>query len=293
MSGLQQRAQEDLEKLINYFHSLNLVPNATKTNFTLFTKPPAGSPPLEITMPEGLCDPNLEQTKCAKLLGIYMQDNLKHEATIKNIVRKLQHTMHLFRYATTMLPTAYMCKLYYMHVYPHLIGDITIWGTQSISKQYMLPLVRTHKQIIRIMCRQPPRTHTEPLMQRLNLLNLEHLYTLRVCTEMHPFIYFTDYVNRPTNDHTYITVTDVHAHNTRYSAGHIFSPNPYKYSTTQPAKHYVAHLELKHNEIWNTLPNTLRTITSLPIFKETLKTYLLKVQSETYKFTMSHGHHQA
>ena len=291
MPGLQQRAQEDLEKLIKYFHSLNLVPNATKTNYTLFTKASADSPPLEITMCDGLYDPELEQTKCAKLLGIYIQDNLKHETTIKNIVRKLQHTIYLFRYATTMLTTQYMRRLYYTHVYPHLIGDITIWGTQNTSKLYILPLVRTQKKIIRILCRQPPRTHTGPLMQKLNLLNLEHLYTLRTCIEMHPYVYPTGYVNRPNNDHIYITVTDVHTHNTRYSAGHIFTPNPYKYSTLQPTNHYIAHLELKHTDIWNTLPTTLRAITSLPTFKETLQNYLLKVQSETYNLTMSHGHH--
>ena len=135
------------------------------------------------------------------------------------------------------------------------------------------------------------KTH-RTINAKLNLLNLEHLYTLRTCVEMHPFIYPTGYVNRPSNDRMYSTVTDVHTHNTRYSAGHIFTPNPYKYSTLQPNNHYIAHLELKHTDIWNALPTTLRAITSLPIFKETLENYLLKVQSETYNLKMSHGHHQ-
>jgi sarcosine oxidase/L-pipecolate oxidase len=145
MEELQQHAQANLDKLVHYFHSLNLVPNATKTNFTLFTNPPSGTLPLELTMPDGLHDPNLEQTNSAKLLGIYVQSTLKHHNTIANVVRKLQHTIRQFRYAATLLPKKYMIQLYYTHAYPHLIGDISIWGTQNINQDYILPLVRTHK----------------------------------------------------------------------------------------------------------------------------------------------------
>ena len=82
-------------------------------------------------------------------------------------------------------------------MYPHLIGDISIWGTDDSSKTYIQPLVRIQKKLIRIIENLPPRTHTKPIMQELSILSLYNLYTLRVCAEMHPHIYPKANTNRP------------------------------------------------------------------------------------------------
>ena len=189
-----------------------------------------------------------------------------------------------------------MRGLYFTHVYPHLIGAISIWGTQDEAKQYLLPLVRTHKKIIRIMCNMPPRTHTAPLMHKLEILNLYYLYTMRVCAEMHPFVHIdtTQRINRPQHDHTYVAITDIHYHQTRYAKGHMYSPNvnTHQHSKTKQPN-TIAHFTSKHNEIWNTLPDNLRSTTSLTIFKKQLNMYLLKEQQREYTLSMTHGHHLA
>jgi hypothetical protein len=125
---LQNLAQTELDNLISYFHGNNLVPNAKKTTYTLFnaTQPNEPSQKLELTVTDELYNPTLEHTEIAKLLGIYVQHNLQYNATVNNIVIKLQRTIQILRYATTLLPTSYMVKLYYTHVYPHLIGAISI-----------------------------------------------------------------------------------------------------------------------------------------------------------------------
>ena len=55
-----------------------------------------------------------------------MQDTLKHEQTVTNIIRKLQPVIHKLRYANKLLPTKNMKEQYYAQAYPHLIRDITI-----------------------------------------------------------------------------------------------------------------------------------------------------------------------
>ncbi len=83
----------------------------------------------------------LQQSQKAKLLGIYIQENLKLHETITDIVRKLQPTIQSFRYANKLTPTKIMKQLYYTHIYPHLIGSISIWGTddEKLSKQHRKP----------------------------------------------------------------------------------------------------------------------------------------------------------
>ena len=110
-----------------------------------------------------------------------------------------------------------MKQLYYTHVYPHLISNISIWGSQRNTKTYLQPLIKMQKKIIRLITNLPPKTHTAPLMKQLRILNLCNLYTLRVCVEMHPFIHPTKHVNRPEHNHDYISTTDIHDYKTRYS----------------------------------------------------------------------------
>ena len=75
-----------------------------------------------------------------------MQRNLKQHSNISNIVKKLQPVIQMLRYATTLLPTQYMIRLYYTFVYPHLIGAISVWGTRDSTAQYMQPLRIDHTQ---------------------------------------------------------------------------------------------------------------------------------------------------
>lgn len=282
---LQLLAQTELENLIKYFHKNNLVPNPTKTTYTIFSQVQN----LQLT----INNHTLAHTNTAKLLGIYIQDTLKHNDTITNIIKKLQRTIQAFRYATTLLDTGYMTKLYYTHVYPHLIGAISVWGSQDKTKEYLQPLIRTHKKIIRIINNVPPRTPTAPLMQKLGILNLASLFTLRVCAEMHPYIYppAEKPLNRPHHNHTYIAITDIHMHDTRYSAGHIFSPNTNKYSKTKQPKHTSAHYTQIHTDVWNKLPANLRSTKSLTVFKHSLKKYLLEEQAHKLTQERQQGHH--
>ena len=272
---LEQLAQTELNNLINYFHSNNLVPNPTKTNYTIF-HPISTQQQIHLSINE---INTLDQNKNAKLLGIFIQNKLKYDQTITNIIKKLQAVIQKLRYATKFLPTSTMKQLYYSHAYPHLIGTITIWGTEDPTKTYIQPLIRTQKKIIRIIMNLPPRTHTKPLMQDLHILNMTNLYILRVCTEMHPFIHTTDQNNRPEHDHKYIWTVEIHEHKTRYTQQqHHYIPNPYQYSKEKEPKHTAAVFTRRYTEIWNTLPLELRTNRNLFSFKKKLKKYLLEKQ---------------
>jgi hypothetical protein len=89
-----------------------------------------------------------------------VQDNLKHKQTVNRIIKKLQPTIQSFKYATKLLSTDTMKKLYDQHIFPHLIYAITIWGTEDEHKTYMQPLIRTQKKMIRILANTKPRAYT-------------------------------------------------------------------------------------------------------------------------------------
>jgi hypothetical protein len=136
--------------------------------------------------------------------------------------------------------------------------------------------MRTQKKIIRIIKNRPPRTHTKPIMKELNILNMTNLYILRVCSEMHPFIHDTKYVNRPEHHHKYTYASHIHEHSTRYATQqHHYIPNS---NTTRPT-HNIEHLTLRYTAIWNELPLALKLTRSCTRLKTQLKHHLMSKQN--------------
>ena len=172
VADLEALAQSELNNLITYFHDNNLVPNPTKTNYTIF-HPISAHLQLEIEADGWIM--LLEPQRHAKLLGNMIQDTQKQHQTIINIIKKLQPVIHTLKHASNYLKPHRMKQLYFTHAYPHLIGDISIWGTNDNTTTYIQPLIRTQKKLIRIIKHLPPRTHTKPLMKELNLYNLYNL----------------------------------------------------------------------------------------------------------------------
>jgi hypothetical protein len=282
LEALQTLAQSELSNLIHYFHYNNLVPNPTKTTYSIFYPSQNQDHPQPIQLK--INETNIKRTNEAKLLGIIIQENMKQHKTVLNIIKKLQPTMHSFKYANRLLPTQTMKHLYYSHVYPHLITNISIWGTSNPKKSYMQPLIRTQKRIIRLITNNPPRTHTNPLMTRLKTLNITNLYILRVCVEIHPFIHSKpdQQLNRPEHNHSYTLASEVHDHQTRYALqDHQFIPQRKHYSKTKQPTFTTEHFEAEHLAIWNSLPADLRNTKSLYAFKTNTKHFLLRKQANT------------
>lgn len=186
--------------------------------------------------------------------------------------------MQAFRYANKILPTSTMRQLYFTHIYPHLIGNITIWGSANASTTYLQPLIRTQKRIIRLIKNLPPRSHTKPIMAHLKILSIPSLYILRTSIEMHPFVYPTQPKNRPTHNHIYTPASHIHEYPTRFSnSGHQFIP-AHTHPSTKPT-HDMNYFTRQYSTVWNSLPADIRTEPNLTTFKKLLAPYLLQKQT--------------
>ena len=267
---LNRIAQTELNHLIHYFHRNNLVSNPTKTQYTVFHPTPT-------TVDSELQVNNkvITKTEQAPLLGVVVQKTLKHHQTITNIVKKLQPIIHKFRYANKLLPTHTMKQQYYSLAYPHFIGAISVWGTNKANSTRMQPLIRTQKKLIRLIKNLPPRTHTKKIMADLGILNVPNLYTLRVCVEMHAFIFQTKPLNRPEHNHNYISTAQIHDYPTRHSQKmHHYVPN-----SRQDPTHDMTFYTKQNTHVWNTVPLEIREIQSLDSFKKALTKHLLQQQT--------------
>ena len=126
-------------------------------------------------------------------------------------------------------------------------------------------------------------------MTELKILNVFNLYILRVCLEMHPFIYPTKQTHRPEHDHNYISATQIHEYPTRYAQQlHQHIPNKYRYTKTTNSPNMENYTKINSN-IWNTLPQQLKENRSLSSFKKALRTYLQEQQDkDTRSYPWTH-----
>ena len=149
LDELETLAQSELTNLIRYFHINNLVPNPTKTNYSVFF--PQRPIPLQLTIQST----TLIQNRNSPLLGITVEDTLRHTITIHTIKKKLWPFIHKLKYANKLLQTHILRDLYYTHAYPHLIGNISIWGTSDYKTAYIQTIIHIQKRIIRLITNTP------------------------------------------------------------------------------------------------------------------------------------------
>jgi hypothetical protein len=288
--ALRALAQTELTSLIRYFHINNLVPNPTKTNYSIFYPHDVTEPTVQWgddPHPRPVMRLNVQRTRLkqktqAKLLGVMIQDNLKYDRTVLKTIKKLQPTIQCFKYANKLLPTETMRQLYYSQIFPHLIGEITVWGSSDPQKTYLQPLIKTQKRIIRLIKNLPPRTHTKPLMLELNILNITNLYIHRTCMQLHNFIHPRKQLNRPQHNTHPLWTSQVHDYPTRYSLQcHQYVPNPdaHRHSRTKTPTHETSFYATEQWTIWNSVPEHIRAERKRGTFKRALKEHLLQKQS--------------
>ena len=71
-------------------------------------------------------------------------------------------------------------NLYFTFIYPYLTYCVHVWGNSA--KTYLAHLQKLQKKIVRVITFSKFNSHTQPLMYKLKLLNIEknHLFTVGI-----------------------------------------------------------------------------------------------------------------
>ena len=119
-------------------------------------------------------------------------------------------------------------------------------------------------------------------MAELKILDIQNLYTHRVCMQLHSFVHPSKQLNRPQHNNRPLWTAELHEYPTRYSLqGHQYVPKPSAYRLSKKkATHTTSHFATKHWTVWNSIPERIRTERRRNVFKRALKEHLLRRQSE-------------
>ena len=228
--------------------------NLDKTKFMIFsTKSSIGNFNVKLN------NQSIERVNCFKFLGIFIDQSLTFKDHINFLSLKLSRSYGIMK-KLRFLPFNVLILLYYSIVYSNYIYGHLIWG--SAPPTSMLRLVRLDKKIIRVITSSDWLATTPPLYKKANIISFPDIYNYLLGIFMfnvmnsnkNNFLLYKDKISNFRFDHNY---------NTR--GFNNFKLPFYRLGLSQRSLFY------RGPNLWNLLPQSFKTETSLKNFKATFK----------------------
>ena len=144
-------------------------------------------------------------------------------------------------------------NFYYSFLYPYLSYNVVVWG--NTFKTHLHPIIIQQKQIIRLIAGANYLAHTNALFHEYEVLKFEDIY--KYCMSLYMF--------SAMKKGLYLIEHSINTRNRNQA-----SSTHHRLSTTQ---HSVS---FEGPRLWNQLPQSLRNIESLYLFKIKLKRHVIQ-----------------
>ena len=238
----------ELEKIYDWTIANRLTINTTKTEALLFTNRHVSiddQPLLLGGLPVNYVDN-------ARFLGVTIDKQVSFKLHINDVVGKVSKHAGILYKIKNNLPLSARLAYYNSFVLPYLTYNILHWG--GTNETHLKPLVIIQKRIIRTIADADYLAHTSPLFYKLKLLKLYDLYRFQVVVDTRSKI----------DKGYYRTLHDRSTRNNQLAC-----PKFHRLVRTQQS------VTFNGPTFWNYLPENIRKIKSLTIFKKKLKNYYL------------------
>ena len=161
------------------------------------------------------------------------------------------------------LMTSWLWMLYFAFVHTQLLYGIEIYG--SAARSHLNKLIILNNKILRIIQNKPIQYCVLDLYKSYKTLAIPELYKLQLLCLVHKYLYcncnlpdvFANYFSLNNDFHQYLTRSSSHLHlprvNTSYGSRCI---------------------KFKASQLWNTIPEELKSIYKWNSFKNYLKSHL-------------------
>ena len=257
--------QDELNKIADWITSNKLSLNTAKTKFILFR---SSNKKLKHNITISINEQPIKQVKNTIFLGVIIDEYLTWNDHIDLLTKKIIKSTGIISKIRHFTNLNTLKLVYYALVYPYLIYGNLIWG--NTYKKRLQKLMNIQKKIIRLMTFKSYTEHSEPLFNKLNILNIKKINDFLTSLFMFRYHYLNNLPKYFTN--YYVTNNKVHDHNTRNA-----SKLHKSYSRTNYVKHSLCNNGV---DIWNKLTPDLKNTKSYDIFKKKSKNYFLQLHTE-------------
>ena len=205
----------------------------------------------------------LNGVTCAGYLAsVLIDSNLSWKSHIDKVIKTITPKIGILSRIRHYVPRSTLILLYNTLILPHLTYCIEIWGNTYTS--HLEPILKLQKRIVRLITFSDFSAHSSSLFRQLNILDINNLCKLSTCT----FVFDLKH-NHYSHDITKFFQPLLHDYPTRQVlAGNLSTPKP-NLTLTQ---NQITFSAAKH---WNSLPHSIKQVTSRHVFKKQLKHNLI------------------
>jgi len=190
LNVLFNQANQNIDKIFNWFCANKLSLNANKTKYIIIRPPskPCHTEHHNIlinNIPLSRVSINHQEQAC-KFLGIYIDEFLNWKYHIRYINTKIARSLFIMKQVKHFLPYESLRTLYFSLVHPYLSYGITVWGNSNhnIARK----TITLQKRAIRTIFNTYYNSHTDPLFKQSRILKISDLYKHDVLLFMHDFV---------------------------------------------------------------------------------------------------------
>ena len=250
---------QELLLVSDWFKANKLSLNLAKTNYILFCSHRKSTPQQKGKVQIDTTD--IPQVKSVKFLGVYVDQHLTWNNHIEQIALKIAKNIGILTRISYLLPTNIMLTLYYTMIYPYIAYCNMIWASNYNSRLHRINVLQ--KRVVRLIAGSPYNSHTKQLFMQLGILKIAQIKQLQINEFMHRYTY-----NTLPSSHAnfYSLASDIHSHNTRILASYRS-----EFARTNTRKFSIRCVG---PEEWNRVPQDLRSISNLKLFKHQLRLWL-------------------
>ena len=264
LPAIQQRLQDDINKIADWTSENRMVLNATKTKSLLVTGKRLEKKALDKDLKISCNGTEIEQVTSQKLLGVKLDSPLSFTEHIDGVCKKVSQRIAVLKKIKRNLPLAER-KLYFNAlIKPIILYGSRAWSTSS--EENVKRVSKLQKRAARVILDADTGERSEVLFRRLDWLPLKDelnsqmssLIFTRINNEDHCPSYITQLLPRN---------SDQHSRTSRYGKYNLVCP--YYNRETEGGRSF----QIRATKLWNKIPLDIRKKNTIGSFKSALKKY--------------------
>ena len=220
----------------------------------------------------------LFQKEHLKYLGVMVDSHLNWKHHIQSITTKISRSIGLMYRLRDFVNLNVLKNLYYCLIYSHIVYAIQIWGSANLTEINKILILQ--KKAVRMILRkdQYPQTPgplypSDPLFSELGILKVQADFRIHISK----FIYDCLSHSTPSMFWDWFTYNhQVHQYNTTFSSTTVLQTNILHTQSSRLVHYGGKMIKVAGQLLWNSLPDFIRNSTSIHIFKNKLKFFLLE-----------------
>ena len=255
---ITETLNRDLNNVADWLSANKLTLNNSKTEYMIIGSKKRLS---QVTADPAINVGNLEikRVETTKSLGLMIDESLTWTAQVEHISKKVTSGLAILRRLRDTVEFNTLITIYQSIIQPYFDYCAQVWG--CLGKTLAAKLQKLQNRAFRIITRENYSTRSADMLNKLGIPNLEKRRMQQLSTLMYKV------KNRLVPDYLcdmFTNVGDVHDHNTRQSETNLTLPKP----KTNNMKNAISY---RGAEVWNCLPASLKSSTSINNFKSNLK----------------------